>query len=104
MNDNKGRGIPTAVFDFGGLLVAEGIGPTGATLYVVLGDVDGPFGCACIECAPHEQLGPLPDRYRLDRHCTATRRDGHPCNGYRMHGSSLCQAHANAPTRLEAKR
>jgi len=120
MNHNRGKGIATKIFDFGGLLVAEGIGSEGEALYVALGDDDGPHGCACARCAPHEQLGPLPEDWREwvdlgpvdrrvsralaqvedDRRCTATRRDGKRCNGHATRGRTVCPAHA----RQEAQR
>lgn len=40
---------------------------------------DADQGCHCRNCAPHDQLGTLPERYRPVARCRRPRRDGKPC-------------------------
>jgi hypothetical protein len=72
---------------------------TGDALEFVIvapGDVNG---CACADCAPHEQYGPPSPRWLREHglvcdRCTATTRNGREClNNTEGHESGLCGTH-----------
>lgn len=59
-------------------------------------------GCACADCAPHEQVGPVPIEYvsRLvwnpvqeRQQCAASTRAGTRCNAMTGHPSGYCGHH-----------
>ncbi len=58
---------------------------------------DGPFGCNCPDCCPHEQTGRLPrvtrDKLGLIPRCGAPRTDGEPCRAQVDTVGEHCHAH-----------
>lgn len=75
-------------------------------LWLISPDYDADIGCACPESAPHEQDGPLPDRYWYGLHCcgAANRTDGRPCRNFVSRPGDRChhhRAHTAATTSIE---
>lgn len=68
----------------------------GAPWMWLLSPTDGEVGCACRECAPHEQLGPLPAKYAEQvgaaPRCGRATRSGSPCRRtVRKYGAACAQ-------------
>ena len=101
----EGQPISVRTMPLGGeVLVIESVEPDGTLsvcLYVGHGEADETDGCACSECAPHEQPGRMHRAWSERIHGDALRcgspcADGHPCRIPVAHHGDRCPHHRDA--------
>lgn len=70
------------------------VSPDGARWpWLIRSDGNGqPGGCRCRDCAPHDQLGRLPDAFHPLR-CRRPRADGRPCRRAVAQPGAACHYH-----------
>ncbi|MFC9838959.1 hypothetical protein ACFVKB_34905 [Rhodococcus sp. NPDC127530] len=91
------RSTPLDDFGLAGYHAAICVNEDGSTApWLVAATNEGPHGCACKDCAPHEQHTriPQPMREALHMTCGRPRADGRPCRSAVRSPGLACHQHA----------